>query len=159
MPILGVVRGANESAQLRWWELFGYQPRHLSAAVLMAAIASCFLLGACGSSGSGSDSMSVTLTPRATVGGCRFPGFDLPNDNPNPHADTPRQALDAFLAHGSVFGAVPPSRSPADVGYPTTAWQQTVATTTSTTFQSNGSEIDVTKVHNEWVVTHGHKAC
>jgi hypothetical protein len=84
-------------------------------------------------SGSGTAGPAATITGTAAAGAprglCAIGGgaFNLPMDNPNPHGSTPQAALDATLAHGSIFGAVPPSRAPGEEGYPANGWHPTKA--------------------------------
>jgi len=83
--------------------------------------------------------------------------FNLPTYNPNPHGSTPKTALDATLAHGSVFGAVPPSRAPRDAGYPSIGWHPAEAGTGTAVLQSGKAELDFTQVSDgSWVLTGGH---
>jgi len=90
-------------------------------------------------------------------GHCTPLSFDLPTDNPNPSGPTAQAALDTFLAHGSVFGAAPPSEAPGKVGYPRTGWRQTKSGAETASFQSGLAELDLTRVGgNSWIVTSGH---
>lgn len=130
------------------------------AAVLIMATVLVVALTACGSSESGS---SPTLRVTAGTGsqsGCLFPGFQLPKDNSNPHGSTPQQALSAFLAGGSIFGDVPPSKAPGQAGYPTSGWKELHDEGDVATFGSGNAELTVTRVgHDSWVVTGGQKNC
>ena len=93
-------------------------------------------------------------------GGCLFPAFSLPSDNPNPRGATPAAALALFLASGSVFGAVPPILNPVTAGYPASGWVMKVSTASYMSFKSGADQLDFSRVGaGSWVITGGQKNC
>jgi hypothetical protein len=111
------------------------------------------VIAGCGTAQSGSGSSSGGS---ASCGG--LVEFNLPEDNPNPHGATPRQALSAFLARGSVYGAAPPSLSPVKAGYPATGWRLVKASSDKEVFASGADELDFTRDGNgSWVITGGRR--
>lgn len=127
------------------------------------ALVACQLMAGCGSTAQSGESSGVggSLPPSGNAASCgRIAEFDLPENNPNPHGATPRQALNAFLAHGSVQGAVPPSLSPVKAGYPATGWRQVKISSDKAVFASGRDELDFTRDSNgSWVITEGRKSC
>jgi len=146
---------------------FGFRvPRANRIAILAWAGILGGVIAGCDSSQSGSGTISAgggNTTSITAVGGstaCFLPQFALPIDNPNPGGSSARNALDAFLAHGSVVGAAPPIESPAKAGYPTTGWTEIKAGSNAATFQSGGAQLGFTRVTNgDWVITSGRKNC
>jgi len=122
------------------------------AAILL--VLSCALVDGCSNAGSAAGSGSLAAGP--TGGNCKT--FTLPTDNPNPHGNTPREALQAFFSGGSIFGAAPPSVSPSRAGLPITGWQEADPTTSGrVTFRSGKAQLVFTKVDgSSWVVTSGY---
>jgi hypothetical protein len=133
--------------------------------IVFAAVAVfvCQLIAGCGlsQSGGGSSGSGGGRTPSGSASSCRgIVEFDLPQDNPNPHGATPRQALNAFLARGSVHGSAPPSLSPAKAGYPTSGWRLVKISSDTAVFASGGDKLDFMRVDNSsWVITGGSKSC
>lgn len=126
-----------------------------------AALVACQLVAGCGSSGSGGSGSGGSRAPSGSAVSCEgIVEFDLPEDNPNPHGATPRQALNAFLARGSVHGSVPPSLGPVKAGYPASGWRQVKASSDKAVFTSGSDELDFTRNGNgSWVITGGRKSC
>jgi hypothetical protein len=126
--------------------------------IAAAALVACQLIAGCGSSGSGGQ---IGQPPAGSTASCQgLVEFDLPVDNPNPHGATPRQALNAFLARGTVNGSAPPILSPVKAGYPASGWRQVKASSGKAVFASGGDELDFTRDGDgSWVITSGTRNC
>jgi hypothetical protein len=125
------------------------------------ALIACSLIAGCGvTAQSGSASFGSRTTSRSSASCDGLVGFSLPTDNPNPHGTTPRQALNVFLAHGSVHGSAPPSLSPTMAGFPASGWRLVKISSDAATFESRGDKLDFTRDGNgSWVITGGSKSC
>ena len=131
--------------------------------IVAVAVFTCQLMAGCGlsQSGGGSSGSGDSRTPSGSAASCAgLVEFNLPEDNPNPHGATPRQALNAFLARGSVHGSTPPSLSPARAGYPTSGWRLVEIRSGTAVFASGGDKLEFTRAGNgSWVITGGSKNC
>lgn len=135
----------------------------VSVGFIAVAVAACQLIAACGlaqtaQSGGGS---SGGRTPTGGAASCEgLVEFNLPTDNPNPHGATPRQALNAFLARGSVHGSVPPRLSPVKAGYPPSGWRLVKISSDTADFVSGGDKLDFTRDGaGSWIITGGSRSC
>jgi hypothetical protein len=132
--------------------------RLLLACISILAI--CGPLAACGSGQAGGSSFTQTFSSGESDFVCNFPSFNLPTDNPNPLAASPEQALNEFLASGSIHGAGGPITTASQAGYPTGGWRETNSTAQDATFMSGSSQIDVAQIKpSSWVVVSGKKNC
>jgi hypothetical protein len=108
-----------------------------------------------------SSGSAASPTSAGNTGSCEgLADFTLPTDNPNPTGTTPRQALDLFLAHGSVHGSAPPKLTPAQAGFPRSGWRLVEIRAGKATFTSQGDELDFTRNGNgTWIITGGSRNC